>query len=209
MRVILTALLVAVVGLESATARQSRGNCVFPGTTTVCEAPGKRTRVNWQEASEGRRHRLLLSNADGGGALKLLDFDRSVEIFWAPDGNTLAITDRGGSDFAAIWVASVKRPGNLANVEERFIAALGRPAAIYRNGHRYFEAIRWVDNAALLFQVRAYDSTPGKEYTARFVYHLDGRVAPVTGNPGLQPNHRMHPTAADGREERPRVMRER
>ena len=64
----------------------------------------------------------------------------------------------------------------LANVETALRASFVALPDIFKNGHRYFEAVRWLRPNTLLFKVRAYDSDPNKEYAKTFQYNLNGRV---------------------------------
>lgn len=107
----------------------------------------------------------------------LLDFNRSVDVLWAPDGKAAAITDHRASDESAVLILQLDAPAALIDVEPALIRAFGRLELLYRHGHRYFVAESWVSPTALVFDVRAHDSGP--QYRATFVYELAGTVRHV------------------------------
>jgi hypothetical protein len=179
MRVVLAHVFVIASLMQSPIGRQASESCVFPGTATTCEGPGNLRLLEWREPSADRPHELLLRKISGGQPIRVFRFNRSVHILWAPDGRTLAITDHTGSSDSSVWVLTVESPDRPVNVEARLVADLGRQPAIFRNGHRYFEAVRWLPDGDLLFRVRAHDAVPDKEYRGSFVYHADGGVTPA------------------------------
>jgi hypothetical protein len=113
----------------------------------------------------------------GGPRTRLLEFDRSVDILWSPDGRAIAIAEHHGSSDTVLWVASDNDWTRLVKVEDRLRASLGPVQEIYENGHRYFEVVEWTRPDRLLFRVRAYDSEPGREYVGLFRYDLAGTVS--------------------------------
>jgi hypothetical protein len=106
-----------------------------------------------------------------------LEFDRSVDLLWSPDGQSLAITDRLGSSDSVLRVLNGMMLKRAINMEDRFLADMGRLPEIFNNGHRYFEAVDWIGRDVLSFRVREYDSDPDKEYLGTFRYELGGRVS--------------------------------
>ncbi len=135
--------------------------------------------LEWHEPTAEGRHELWLRVIPSGTRAKLIEFDRGVDALWAPDGGALAITDHAGSSDSALWVAAGQGLTQLVNVEDKLRASLGKLPEIFENGHRYFEALRWVRTDILLFRVRAYDRHPGQEYEGMFRYDLRGRVSRV------------------------------
>ena len=162
-----------VVIFVTATTSSQTNRCVFPGPARPCAAPRGEASVEWTEATNKTPHQLWL-HRKGAAAFKLLESSRHVEVLWAPDGRTLAITDHSASTDSAVWIVKTAEPARLINVEDGFIRALGRPRAIYEHGHRYFSAVEWASSAALVFQVQAHDGTGGSSYQRRFQFDLDG-----------------------------------
>jgi hypothetical protein len=175
--------LVGVIGLSgSAFGAQGPSTCTFPGANQGCPDPRGRFVIEWREPIGGGRHELWLSIVSGEQRRKLLEFDRSVDLLWSPDGRSLAITDRLGSSDSVLRVLNGMMLNQAINMEDRFLADMGRLPEIFNNGHRYFEAVDWIGRDVLSFRVRAYDSDPDKEYLGTFRYELGGRVS-------REPNH--------------------
>lgn len=160
-------------GVPSSSAR-----CSFPGPRHECSGPRAGATVEWRDATGTRDHELWLHR--GGSVERLLSFGRSVDLLWSRDGTVLAITDHVTSDGSDVWVVRLEEPLQVASVEKAFNETLGRPPAIYRNGHRYFTAVSWGSARNLRFQVRAYDTAPDAEFVGAYSYELGGRVRPVT-----------------------------
>jgi hypothetical protein len=167
---ILASSLVCCVGVRG----ETRNTCTFPGTPTHCSDPRGQWDIEWREPSGSGRHVLWLRAA--GARTKLLEFDRSVEVMWSPDGRALAVTDRTGSSGSVVRVFTGGTLHQVVTVEKPLRTSLGGLPEIFANGHRYFEAVGWVNNEVLQFRVRAYDREPGKEYVGLFRYNLAGSV---------------------------------
>jgi hypothetical protein len=155
---------------------QGQARCTFPGNNQHCSSPRGVWEVEWREPSGDGRHVLWLKTTSGTPR-KLLEFDRSADLLWSPDGRALAVTDHAGSSESLLWVFTGPALGPAVNVEDRLRGSLGTLPEIYRNGHRHFEALGWVTSGILRFRVRAYDSESGKEYRGYFRYHVSGNVS--------------------------------
>ena len=156
---------------------EGQSRCTFPSENQHCVSPGDRWEVEWQAPSGDGRHVLWLKDFSSGIRTELAEFDRSVELLWSPDGRALAVTDHTASNESVIWVFTGPKLLPGVNVEDRLRASLGRVPEIFKNGHRYFEALDWSSSDLLRFRVRAYDSQPGKEYNRSFLYHMSGGVS--------------------------------
>ena len=150
--------------------------CSFPGSSHDCPDSTGRRVISWHEPSVGTPHELWLRSVGDGQRFKLIQFDRSVGVLWSPNGHSLAITDHSGSSESKLLVAMGGNLQRLANVETALRASFVALPDIFKNGHRNFEAVRWLRPNTLLFKVRAYDSDPNKEYAKTFQYNLNGRV---------------------------------
>jgi hypothetical protein len=150
--------------------------CSFPGPNVRCDAPKKEATVEWREPTGSHGHQLFLRSDSGAKPVLIHEFGRSIDVLWSSDGRALAITDHEESTDSAVWVVKVDAPAHPANVESAFKTAFGAVPDLYRNGHRYFEAITWRSPSVLEFAVRAYDAAPNREYHERFMYRLDGTV---------------------------------
>jgi hypothetical protein len=159
---------------EHAVRQAEAVRCRFPGPVATCAAPQGTLSIVWRAAEQSRPHALLVSRPDQPPML-LLEFDRWVEILWAPLGYTVAVTSHQGSSHTALWVYSGQRLEERTNLEARLASELKRSAELSRHGHRFFEAIAWHDDE-LRFRVRAYDASAGAEYAGAFTYSRDSGV---------------------------------
>jgi hypothetical protein len=183
--------LVGVIGRSgSAFGAQGPSTCTFPGANQGCPDPRGRFVIEWREPIGGGRHELWLSAVSGKQRRKLLEFDRSVDPLWSPDGQSLAIPDRLGSSDSVPRVLNGMMLTRAVNMEDRFLADIGRLPEIFNNSHRYFEAVDWIGRDVLSFRVRVYDSDPNKEYLGTFRYERAGRVSREPVN-RLRPNNQM------------------
>lgn len=103
--------------------------------------------------------------------VKVLSSNRSITALWSPDSTFAAITDRSGSSESDVLLVELAS-GTITNIEGQMRPTLKSYQAIYANGHRYFNALRWKSTTKLIFQVRAYDAVPGKEVRATFVFDV-------------------------------------
>jgi len=166
--------LVGTVSAPAAAAKTPRV-CQFPGPEEGCKDPRGRWILEWREKpSDEGHHELWVRSIPAATRTRLLEFDRSVDILWSPDGHAVAIADYSGSSDTTLYVASEDDWTRLVNVEDRLRASLGSVRAIYQNGHRYFEPMNWPRPDQLLFRVRAYDS---QQYVGLFRYDLTGKVS--------------------------------
>jgi hypothetical protein len=173
------AFILALVGLITLASGVVEGQvrCTFPGKSQRCSSPRDLWQVEWREPSGNRGHTLWLKATGVGTPMKLLEFERSADLLWSSDGRSLALTDHAGSSESVLWVFTGPTLLPAVNVEDRLRASLGELPEIFRNGHRYLEALGWVRADLLRFRVRAYDNKPGKEYKGTFRYDLSGRVS--------------------------------
>ena len=177
-RALLIRTIAASIALVAGLSAASDVRCSFPGATHECQSPGRQSAVAWREAAGNKPHELWLRHAATAQA-KLLEFGRRVDVLWAPDSRTLAITDHRASDESVVWIVRTGTPGTLVSVEDAFIRALGTRHPLYKHGHRYFAARSWSSATTLVFDVRAHDAAPNEEFRGTFAYDLSGRVRQI------------------------------
>ena len=156
----LLASILAIISLIELTTEvvEGQARCTFPGKSQRCSSPHGLWEVEWRGPSTGGRHILWLKATSRETSTKLLEFDRSADLLWSPDGRSLAVTDHTGSNDSVLWVFTGPTLVPAINVEDRLRTSLGRVPEIFTNGHRYFEASDWVSADLLRFRVRAFDS---------------------------------------------------
>ncbi len=172
--------LVTAVLLMAATGRLPAWETPETVTGKMVDPTGRWT-VNYQAPTSNAPHRLFVTDSRTNRAWLLYEFDRHVNVLWAPDGSVLAITDYSGSSESEIKIIDPKNQKKRIDVERQLVASLGKIPALYENGHRYFEAVKWPTPTLLRFEVHAHDAHPGKEYRGIFELQLGtGQVRQVT-----------------------------
>src|SRR5262245_27984051 len=116
--------------------------CAFPGKVNVCRSPNGQWILHWQEAKdkESSRHVLVEERtAIPGTFIKVLSFNRSVDVLWSPQSTYFAVTDHTGSSDSTLFVVE---PVSLVvfTVEDGFERTLQRQLRFWDYGHRYFNA---------------------------------------------------------------------
>jgi hypothetical protein len=152
--------------------------CTFPGKVNVCRSPDGQWILHWQDVKgeESSSHVLVEERiAIPGTFIKVMLFNRSVDVLWSPQSTYFAVTDHTGSSDSTLFVVEpVSLP--VFNVEDDFKRTLKGQQRFYANGHRYFNALHWQTASKLVFEVRAYDAEPGKEARGTFIFDAKSRT---------------------------------
>lgn len=149
----------------------------FPGAAEAKDPTG-RYAVVWvapdESAPGGGSHELLLKTLKTGATRHLLSFPRSASVFWASDGNALAVTDRRGSDNSTALLYFPDRPGEI-DLDVALQKALGPLPERTENHHVYLEVVRWLDAKKLRLRLRGYGRRDPEGFDELFDYELSGR----------------------------------
>ena len=147
----------------------------FPSQLSEAREPRGIYAVVWNEATERKRHELLLKTLKTGKTELLLQFDRQVDILWSPDGRHVAVTNWVGSNVAEIVVFRPRlgKPIDLADVMDKAIGVLPQ---ISGNDHVYFEALQWLDRQRLRFKVFGHGDHDRNGFEQFFDYDISGSV---------------------------------
>jgi hypothetical protein len=97
-------------------------------------------------------------------------------VVWSPDGNAVAVTDGGGSDFSTVVVFLADHTQEPIDVGAELTRVLGALPERDLNHHVYLEAVRWQNPRTLRFKVRGYGDHDPKGFEELFDYQLGGRV---------------------------------
>jgi hypothetical protein len=138
----------AGIWLLLATPQTPQPKCTFPGKVNVCRSPNGQWILRWQDVTdESSRHVLVEERPAPLSSMKVLSFNRSVDVLWSPQSTYFAVTDHTGSSDSTLLVVE---PSSLPvfNVENDFKRTLKGQQRFYANGHRYFNALRWQTGAA-------------------------------------------------------------
>jgi hypothetical protein len=133
--------------------------------------------LHWQDVKErdSINHVLVEERIATGSSIKVLSFNRSIDVLWSPQSTYFAVTVHTGSSNSTLFVVE---SGSLPvlTVEDGFERTLQRELRFYDNGHRYFNALHWQTASQLVFEVRAYDAEPGKEVRGTFIFDVKSRT---------------------------------
>lgn len=152
----------------------------FPSENVESRDPTGRYAVAWERAgsTERRPHRLFLKDLSSGRISRLLEFDRQVDVLWAPDGRFVAVTDWTASNISEILLFE---PGKTwaTNLADALYSSLPKLPEIADNDHVYFEALSWDGPRKLLFKVFGHGATASTGFEAHFGFETTGKVSEV------------------------------
>ncbi len=104
------------------------------------------------------------------------EYDRSLDIAWAPDSRLFFVNDNSGSTDARCYVyeaASLKE----TDVAKVVLARYPDAEQFVNSGHSYLRAKRWLNSHALLVVLTGHnDGSPPGAFTLRYRVDLSGRV---------------------------------
>lgn len=143
-----------------------------PGNAGLLDPTGRWFIDCRESVSTETPHRLFLEDRQTGHVSLLLEFNRHVDALWAPDGAAVAITNYSDGSESEVYVFHADRPTTPIDIAHALVASLGEIPSLFENGHRYFEAHRWLTSSTLEFRVHAHDARPGVEYKGEFVFDL-------------------------------------
>jgi hypothetical protein len=119
--------------------------------------------------------RSLLLRVEATGAQRpLLAFGRSASVFWAPDGNALAVTDRRGSARSIVLLFLPDKPG-VTDLDAELAKAFSPLPERAENSHVYLEVVRWLGPKTLRVRLRGYGERDPDGFDELFDYELGGR----------------------------------
>jgi succinate dehydrogenase / fumarate reductase cytochrome b subunit len=118
-----------------------------------------------------------LDIVDGGVRRTILEYPRTIEVGWAPDGKHFFVNNEEGSNVTDLEVFdSMGNPrGDLDEailISDPTLRELAR-----RSSHVYFNAKKWIDAGTLAVEVSGHsDNTPVEEFDTGFRVTLEGMV---------------------------------
>jgi hypothetical protein len=143
----------------------------FPRTNAAID-PSKRFKVVWKEATDTSDHYLILRDLKSRRWRKIVDFGRSVDFLWAPDGNSFAITNWVGSNCSEAWIGFPKDSSKHVNLEYN-------SPQVSENHHVYYEILRWRNSSSVLLKIWGYGEHDPDGFEKYFEADLQGRLKEV------------------------------
>jgi hypothetical protein len=148
----------------------------FPSENREIRDPLCHYAIIWEEPlTQCKPHGLLLKDLRTGSLSKLLEFYRSVDVLWAPNGRFVAVTDWTGSNISQILLfqPGKKKPLNLA---DELRHSLGIQPEVSSNHHVHFEALSWEGDKKLRFKVFGYGDHDRNGFEHYYEYDVSGVV---------------------------------
>ena len=139
--------------------------------TVIFECPNDCSeRKLWVEETASRARKLVK------------EYERSLDISWAPDSRFFFVNDNSGSTDARCYVyeaASLKE----TDVAKVVVAGVPDAEQFLNSGHSYLRAKRWLNSHELLVVLTGHnDGLPPGAFTLRYRVDLSGRVQKLSQN---------------------------
>lgn len=139
--------------------------------TLILECPGDCSEMKlWVEETTSRARKLVK------------EYERSLDISWAPDSRFFFVNDNSGSTDARCYVyeaASLKE----TDVAKVVVAGVPHTEQFLNSGHSYLRAKRWLNSHELLVVLTGHnDGLPPGGFTLRYRVDLSGRVQKLSQN---------------------------
>ena len=144
--------------------------------TLIFECPNDCSeRKLWVEETSSRARKLVKQ------------YERSLDISWAPDSRFFFVNDNSGSTDARCYVyeaASLKE----TDVAKVVLARYPDAEQFVNSGHSYLRAKRWLNSHALLVVLTGHnDGSPPGAFTLRYRVDLNGSVDKLSEHSEEQP----------------------
>jgi hypothetical protein len=139
--------------------------------TVIFECPNDCSeRKLWVEETASRARKLVK------------EYERSLDISWAPDSRFFFVNDNSGSTDARCYVyeaASLKE----TDVAKVVVAGVPDAEQFLNSGHSYLRAKGWLNSHELLVVLTGHnDGLPPVAFTLRYRVDLSGRVQKLSQN---------------------------
>lgn len=152
----------------------------FPGPPYSAD-PIERYVIEWQKPSSGDTlNRLFLKNIRTAEKRELQTFDQKADVFWAPDGNAVAVTDWNGINTTDIAIYFPDRPDSTIQVQEAFARSSNKFKFIRQN-QIYFEIVGWHNNNLLYFKAWGQRDNNPDMFEKYYECNTNGRVKEAPG----------------------------
>jgi hypothetical protein len=146
------------------------------GQVTHLISPDRKWKLVF-ECPDFDRLRQLWIERDGTGTRRLVrEYERSVDMGWAPDSRMFFVNDDLGSDEARPYLYD---PVTLQETDLEQVLLAGDPTAdeYLRTGHSYLQVRRWVTSNELLVTLRGhFDEDPYRAFMLRYRVQISGAV---------------------------------
>jgi len=174
-RIMAAVVITLSVAITTAGGSRSVNPVSFPSNRTeTASADGRFAVVNVDSDFEPH-HALFLENRKTRVRRKLVEYGRSVEVLWNPNGNAFAVTDYVGSNISECFVYSTSADEAPVNVADEIQHSIANPielASIQKNDHIYYAAVRWTSPQTLRVKVWGHGDVNPSGFIRTYTYRM-------------------------------------
>ena len=150
-------------------------------------SPNGQWALIFQCPNDCSERKLLVEDTSSHARKLVKEYDRSLDIAWAPDSHLFFVNDNSGSSDARCYVyetASLKE----TDVAKVVLARYPDAEQFVNSGHSYLRAKRWLNSHALLVVLTGHNdgSTP-RAFALRYRVDLNGSVDKLSQHSEEQP----------------------
>lgn len=151
----------------------------FPGVEEVSSPDGKYIVKNQDRENERPNHVLFWVDTTRATEQLLLEYDRNVEVLWAPDSTRIIINDHQGSDESTCYIFNV-RSEDRTDIKKRLLEEHRLTRHITENHHVYISCEDWVTEEIVSISASGYGNLDPAGFDIRVDYDLDSDVVSMS-----------------------------
>jgi hypothetical protein len=144
--------------------------------TLICQCP-----------IDGRERKLWISGASSHELKLVKEYERDLDVSWAPDSRLFFVNDNSGSTDSRCYIYE---PASLRETDVASVLLASDPDAeqYLNSGHSYLRAKRWLNSHELLVVLTGHnDGSPPGAFILRYRVDLNGGVHNLSQSSEEQP----------------------
>jgi hypothetical protein len=157
------------------------------GEVSRITSPNGKWTLIFECPNECSERKLWIEEASSHARKLVKEYERSLDISWAPDSRLFFVNDNSGSTEARCYVYEA---ASLKETEVAKIVLAGDSGAeqFLNSGHSYLKAKRWLNSHELLVVLTKHnDGSPPGAFTLRYRIDLRGSVHKLSQHSEEQP----------------------
>lgn len=157
------------------------------GTAARVPSPSGRWTLVFECPNDCKERKLWIED-NANHARKLVNnYERSLDVAWAPDGQRFFVNDNYGSNGSLAYVID---PAALKTTDLGMIVTKNdaRAKVFLRTGHSYLKAENWLSSHELLVILSGhFDDPPPRAFNIQYRVNLNGTARKVSQQPEEEP----------------------
>jgi hypothetical protein len=159
----------------------AQSRTTFPGKKSISKSPNGRYVIhNVDDDKLNPPHRLELEDSLTSSKVKLLDYDKSVEVLWSPAGSKFIVVDHAGSNLTESYVFVVDKSLRRINITDELQQKYPDSKHLFQNDHVFVEAVSWLKEDRIKIKVSGQGVADPNGFTEFFEYTLGGDFKKVS-----------------------------